>query len=438
MSTPRVHLLMPVYNSFSFERSNGKNLLPLVINSLLHQTFKDFELIILDNQSTDDTPTICRNYAKKDPRVRFIVDDQKRFAEAAITKLGSFATAPYCMIINDDDMYDPHYIEEAVTYMDTHPQADMVYGKCLFINPGNRLVGLYVPKENEKYGINMSKLDRFIRYANLRNILPIHYGLFKTEIFKNTLPYDDFDTLKSNIDNVFISKFFALGYQADYHEKLLFYYRRKSRVLIPEKFASNMPALDKPIGIWLFYTNHQMLFFSKIYQIAKQQGFSEKELDFVRISVMASCIQNSLNLIRSVKQEMQSQGRTTEAIKIQKIEDAYRAKKPSNITSYREFIEYASQEEGSNESRSFAAKITEILDTEIAWYSSSENVSDQYNKINKKTNFSLFNILREIVRDHLLLKNVLIGMLSIYLTIRFFPVYYALMRDTQEKNKKNN
>src|ERR1035437_2524249 len=104
MNTPRVHLLMPVYNSFSYERSDGKKLLPLAIDSLLRQTFKDFELIILDNQSTDDTPNICREYAQKDSRVRFLVDDQKRFAEAATTKLGGLGTAPYCMIVNDDDM----------------------------------------------------------------------------------------------------------------------------------------------------------------------------------------------------------------------------------------------------------------------------------------------------------------------------------------------
>lgn len=432
MKNPRVHLIMPVYNSFSYERSDGKKLLPLAINSLLNQTFKDFELIILDNQSTDDTPKICKEYAEKDSRVRFIVDDQKRFAEAAITKLGSLATAQYCMIINDDDMYDPHYIEEAVSYMDAHPQADMVYGKCLFVNPENKLVGLYIPKENEKYGGNMSKLERFIRYANLRNILPIHYGLFKTEVFKNTLPYDDFDTLKSNVDNAFMAKFFALGYQADYYEKLLFYYRRKSRILTPEKFASNMPALDKPIGIWLFYANHQMLFFLKLCQIAKQQGYSEKELGAVRTSVMTSCIRNSLNLIRWVKQEMQSQGKLVEAIKIQEIEKIYLANKKSDIISYKQFIECAGEEAGDDESKDFALKIINILNTEIDWYISNK-INPQNTEMVTGSQQKLSHFFTEIVRNHLLLKKVLTGLLSVYLTVRFFPTYHALIQDTEEK-----
>ncbi|HVX59783.1 MAG TPA: glycosyltransferase, partial [Pirellulales bacterium] len=55
---PRVSIGLPVYN--------GENYLALAIDSLLAQTYQDFELIISDNASTDRTEAICRDYASRD------------------------------------------------------------------------------------------------------------------------------------------------------------------------------------------------------------------------------------------------------------------------------------------------------------------------------------------------------------------------------------
>ena len=62
-SNPRVSIGLPVYN--------GENYVTEAIGSLLAQTFTDFELIISDNGSTDSTPEICRDFAKRDSRVRY-------------------------------------------------------------------------------------------------------------------------------------------------------------------------------------------------------------------------------------------------------------------------------------------------------------------------------------------------------------------------------
>jgi glycosyltransferase involved in cell wall biosynthesis len=57
MSAPRVSIGMPVYN--------GEELLPETLDSVLAQTFEDFEVVISDNTSTDATPKICRAHAKR-------------------------------------------------------------------------------------------------------------------------------------------------------------------------------------------------------------------------------------------------------------------------------------------------------------------------------------------------------------------------------------
>jgi cellulose synthase/poly-beta-1,6-N-acetylglucosamine synthase-like glycosyltransferase len=62
--TPKVSIAMPVYN--------GELYLHEALDSLLSQTFKDFELIISDNASTDSTALICKQYAGKDRRIKYI------------------------------------------------------------------------------------------------------------------------------------------------------------------------------------------------------------------------------------------------------------------------------------------------------------------------------------------------------------------------------
>ena len=60
---PRVSIAMPVYN--------GERFLRQAVDSLLAQTFSDFEFVIADNCSTDGTEAICRDYVARDPRVRY-------------------------------------------------------------------------------------------------------------------------------------------------------------------------------------------------------------------------------------------------------------------------------------------------------------------------------------------------------------------------------
>src|SRR5262245_11232182 len=60
---PRVSIGMPVYNADKF--------LPEALQSLVNQSFADFEIVISDNASTDRTEEICRSYAQRDQRIRY-------------------------------------------------------------------------------------------------------------------------------------------------------------------------------------------------------------------------------------------------------------------------------------------------------------------------------------------------------------------------------
>jgi glycosyltransferase involved in cell wall biosynthesis len=103
---PTVSIGMPAYNCARFIRD--------AIDSLLGQTFADFELIISDNASTDSTEVICREYAKHDPRVKYIRQNVNRGASANFRFVLEEATGKYFMWAAADDYWSSNWLETLI------------------------------------------------------------------------------------------------------------------------------------------------------------------------------------------------------------------------------------------------------------------------------------------------------------------------------------
>jgi len=109
---PRVSIGMPVWN--------GERFLREAVDSLLAQSFGDFELIICDNASTDNTEAICRECAQEDERIRYYRNDRNIGLQANTAKVLDLATAPYFMWASHDDLWDPSYVSRMVDQLDRH------------------------------------------------------------------------------------------------------------------------------------------------------------------------------------------------------------------------------------------------------------------------------------------------------------------------------
>ena len=96
--SPTVSIGMPVYNGEKYIRE--------ALDSLLAQTFTDFELIISDNASTDDTGVICREYAARDPRVRYVRQSENRGAMANFQPVLDKARDEYFMWAAANNRWD--------------------------------------------------------------------------------------------------------------------------------------------------------------------------------------------------------------------------------------------------------------------------------------------------------------------------------------------
>jgi glycosyltransferase involved in cell wall biosynthesis len=124
--TPRVSIGLAVYN--------GENYIRESLDSILNQTFTDFELIISDNASTDRTPEICQEYAARDPRIRFYQNDRNLGACWNQNRVYELARGEYYKLAAHDDLCAPTFLERCVEVLDQNPDVVLCYPKTLIIN----------------------------------------------------------------------------------------------------------------------------------------------------------------------------------------------------------------------------------------------------------------------------------------------------------------
>ncbi len=134
-ATARVSIFMPVFNGAPF--------LPATIDSLLAQTYSDFELVVVDDGSLDASAAVVDAYAARDPRVRLIRHPRNLGAPAA-RNTGSRASDPaaaYLMDHDCDDLSAPTKLERLVSALDRTPEWSAVGCFCRYIGPDGRSLG---------------------------------------------------------------------------------------------------------------------------------------------------------------------------------------------------------------------------------------------------------------------------------------------------------
>ncbi len=109
MNKPKFTVNVPVYNAEEFLRQ--------CIDSILNQTFTDFELILVNDGSKDSSGAICDEYAKKDPRVK-VFHNENRGSFASRVFSVSRAVGEFCTFCDSDDYYDSGYLERVNEVLD--------------------------------------------------------------------------------------------------------------------------------------------------------------------------------------------------------------------------------------------------------------------------------------------------------------------------------
>lgn len=129
---PRLTIALPVYN--------GARFLAQTVRSVLQQTFTDFELIIGDNASTDETGEIARQLAAGDPRIRYVRNERNLGLAGNYNALYGRSGAELFKWAPCDDAYEPEFLARCVAALDRDSRAVLAYCRARFIDTsGNTL-----------------------------------------------------------------------------------------------------------------------------------------------------------------------------------------------------------------------------------------------------------------------------------------------------------
>ena len=131
----RLTIAIPVYN--------GERYLRETFECINAQTFSDFEVIISDNASTDGTEWICRDFAARDPRVRYVRNIRNVGMAANFERLVKLAHGEYFKLATADDRFDARLVGECVAVLDAHPEVALCYGKTTLIDEDGKTIRQY-------------------------------------------------------------------------------------------------------------------------------------------------------------------------------------------------------------------------------------------------------------------------------------------------------
>ena len=119
-----VSVIVPVYNA--------EKCLPRCVESILSQTYKDLEIILVDDGATDDSPRICDDYAVKDSRIKVIHQKNGGISNARNTGLKN-AKGDYIQLVDHDDVIHPQMVKKLLSLLDSGDyDFSMCYGEPIY------------------------------------------------------------------------------------------------------------------------------------------------------------------------------------------------------------------------------------------------------------------------------------------------------------------
>lgn len=173
--TPRVSIGLPVFN--------GGELLEATLNSLLAQTYPDFELIISDNASIDQTETICRAYAAQDRRIRYYRGEENRGLGWNYSRVFKLSTGKYFKWATADDLCERELVARCLEVLDRDPTVILAYPKTRFIDAAGMPLDIHDPGWDLRSEAAHERL-RYVIYAG--HWVNCIYGVMRASALSKT------------------------------------------------------------------------------------------------------------------------------------------------------------------------------------------------------------------------------------------------------------
>jgi len=205
---PSVSVVIATYNRAHF--------LPETIDSVLNQRFQDFELIVVDDGSTDNTREVLERY---EPRVRYIYQENR--GPSAARNLGvRQAKGAWIAIQDSDDLCAPEHLAALHGYVQSHPECGMVFGNGAYLGGKEHNRETIVPRDKSRRlardGVRL--VDHFER-----SIVRLQAALISKTYYNALGGHDESLWLCMDLD---LSFRLFMNYPVAYIDQVVFLYRR--------------------------------------------------------------------------------------------------------------------------------------------------------------------------------------------------------------------
>lgn len=193
-SVPLVSVIISTHNRVSYLRE--------AVNSVLTQTFTDFELILCDDASSDETPSLCRELEQQDSRVRTLRHEQNVGMVGNWNSGLQASRGHYFCKLDDDNRYLPTFLETTVKALETTPEAALVFVDEWFINEDGRRNVAMTKEQCRHYGRNALDvgLQADASLLAVRQTLGINGTLFVRERIAEVGGFRDFAGTGADMD----------------------------------------------------------------------------------------------------------------------------------------------------------------------------------------------------------------------------------------------
>lgn len=215
--TEKITVIVPVYNV--------ENYLNKCLDSLINQTYKNLEIIVINDGSTDNSGEICQEYAQKDNRIVYIEKENGGQSEARNMGLDRM-TGSYVTFVDSDDWVELDYVENLYKKI-TKYQADIAVGNYYSFNEAEGMYYFHIFGDScyEKVYDNVSIFENLYESQEMKSfaLISVWGKLYKADLLKHLR----FDIGKLGEDGYLNQKIYLLAEKTIYLNKGLYAYRQR-------------------------------------------------------------------------------------------------------------------------------------------------------------------------------------------------------------------
>jgi glycosyltransferase involved in cell wall biosynthesis len=179
-AAPTVSMCLPVFN--------GENYVAEAIESMLAQTYTDFELVITDNASTDRTEEICRKFADADGRIRYHRNERNVGGARNQAIAADLSRGKYVRFSAHDDKVAPTHLEECVAVLEQRPDVVIAFTSTVVLDE----VGAVVSEYHSTRGTAATPAERFRELIFRDHNCDAVYGVIRGDVLRAVRPLENF------------------------------------------------------------------------------------------------------------------------------------------------------------------------------------------------------------------------------------------------------